>query len=275
VVGPNDAYCSFCGRPLPAAWWPAPSPISSVGSTIPPPGPITSVAPPPDLPPPEPCPPSSPAPAGFPESLSSLNLPPPLLAALIVLPAACFFVAALVVSSVASSLGDEPVSFGPQASVASVQVSTSTPTVVPSTTSTGTRTGTPTGTKTATPASVPSGTTTPGGTPTMTPDPGWKPRELKLEKDTPAVAVTADKLFTGVALFSYTDNFVYEIMGRGENCRGMPNGRGILVRRSNGVPSWQSEQAFLDLVTLPNNGFRIRADDPGLKAKQWVTYPCP
>jgi hypothetical protein len=225
----------------------------------------------PEPPPPEPYPSPSPAAGGLQGALHDLNVPPPVWGAIVVLPAACFFAAALIVSNVASNIRDGPAPYGPLASVASEQA----PTASPAVTLSAKPTGTPTGTATGTPTAAPSRSATPGGIPTMTPEPGWKPLELKLGKDVPAVPATADKLFTGVTIFSYADNFAYEIMGRGEGCRDMPNGRGILWRRSNGVPTWQDEESFLDYVTTPNNGFRIRADDAGLKAGKWAYYPCP
>jgi hypothetical protein len=109
----------------------------------------------------------------------------------------------------------------------------------------------------------------------MTPDPSWKPPERTLAKGVSTVAVTADKLYTGVNLYNDVDRFAYEIMGRSDVCPTLRNGRGVLYRTYDGVPVWTDQEVFLNEVANPKNAYKIRADDPGLKAKQWVTYPCP
>lgn len=293
VVAPTDAYCAFCGRPLPAAYWPAPPPPpppADVGSSIPPPGPITRAVSPSELPPPEPFLPPAPAGAGPAAEANEdrghgfLDISPAQWMALIAIPAAgCFFVAVLLLAVASPQINAMLSSvFPPFFSWSEVEDQpTETPTrvgqaagpVAATTSATTTPSATPSGTPRA--GVTPSGTTTKVGTPTMTPDPGWKPLASKLAKGEATVPATADRLFSGVTLFSYADNFAYEIIGRGENCRGMTNGRAILWRRSNGVPTWQDEESFVSYVTMPNNGFTIRADDPGLQNKQWVTYPCP
>jgi hypothetical protein len=141
-------------------------------------------------------------------------------------------------------------------------------------------TGTPTTTATPGSSVKPAGPTARAGTPTMTPDPKWTPAPRTLGKDVPTMPVTADSLFTGVTIYfldsSGANSFVYEVMGRAENCPSMPSGRGVMLRRFDGVPYWTDRDVLVNYLARPSaNPVVIRADDPGLKAKQWVSYPCP
>jgi hypothetical protein len=158
------------------------------------------------------------------------------------------------------------------------------PAVAPESTSANTPTKMPTGTPTATetPGSSgkPAGPTARAGTPTMTPDPGWTPGPRTFGKDVPTVPVTADSLYTGVTIYfldsTGANSFVYQIMGRSDNCPSMASGRGVMLRRLDGVPYWSDRDALVSYLLRPSaNPVAIRADDPGLKARQWVSYPCP
>jgi hypothetical protein len=263
VVAPGDDFCTFCGGRLSAAPAPAKAPPAK--------------SPPLDQPPPEPFPPPPLAESG--SRGGALHLPRAVWVVLSIIPLGlCAFIAAVVLSAmgVPSWALDRHAVPEAQREAERMAWPNGTPTPAPSPTATRTATptasATPTVTRTSTAAA---GATARAGTPTMTPDPKWTPLARTLAKSDATVPVTADSLFSGVTLFSYTGDFAYEIMGRGENCRGMTNGRGVLYRRLNGVPTWEEEKSFTSWVSNTNGMYRIRADDPGLKAKQWVSYPCP
>ena len=247
VVAPGDAYCVFCGAQLPAA-------------------PATAAPPPP---------------AGAPAQPGSwLHIPRAVWVVLSIIPLAlCAVIAALILNATGASFGvvDLDDLRETQKEAELLAESMRTPANTPTKTPTSTPTATPTATAMPGTSVKPAGpTATRTGTPTLTPEPGWKPQALTLAKGVPTVAVTADKLYTGVTLYSYTDSFAYEIMGRSDNCRTLKNGRGILWRWIDGVPRWQDEEIFVNQVTNPNSVYKIRADDPGLQAKQWKKYEgCP
>ncbi len=254
VVAPGDAYCTFCGARLPAA--PA------------------ATAPPPDLPP---------SPAGVQPAGGGFHIPRGVWIVLSIIPLAlCGLIAAVVLNATGAPLGmfDPGALPDVQKDAERIAWPSGTPTRAPTVTPTATRTATPTTTGTRGTGPAPGGPTARVGTPTMTPDPNWKPAPLTLGKGAPTVPVTADNLFTGVTVYYFdstgTNSFVYEVMGRADNCRSMKSGRAIMLRRYDGIPYWVDSDTLVNYLTKPSeHPSVIRTDDPGLKARQWVSYPCP
>jgi hypothetical protein len=137
------------------------------------------------------------------------------------------------------------------------------------------------GSSTPTVARTPTAEVTPSAvatrvTPTMTPDPSWTPPPRTLAKGVATVQPSVDTIFSDVVIYDYLDGFVYQMLGRSDNCPRYVSGKGVIYRYRDGVPRWEEERYFLTWVSNPNSQYKIRADDPGLKAKEWRTYPgCP